>query len=42
MNQVNRFTHSLFFTDQKDTKFNLEEWVKRRYSEPLKKTILGN
>ena len=25
-----------------DSKFNLEEWVKRRYSDPLKKTILRN
>ena len=27
---------------KKDSKFNLEEWVKRRYSDPLKKTILRN
>ena len=27
---------------QKDTKFNLEEWIKRRYSDPLRKTILKN
>ena len=26
--------------DSKDTKFNLEEWIKRRYSDPLRKTIL--
>ena len=27
---------------KRDSKFNLEEWVKRRYSDPLKKTILRN
>ena len=27
---------------QGDSKFNLEEWLKRRYSDPLRKTILRN
>ena len=29
-------------TKSKDGKFNLEEWLKRRYSDPLVKTVLRN